>query len=155
MPFVSPLSLGSWIIGGHDYEPNISTMCSKPKAEIHIQPLEDCCSLNVCNDHHHSCTLKHRGEVFQCQPQRVKGSRESGWPIGNFIVLIQQDPWSLVSPSALPVTQACAFIYRNWPAADKIPSVLHTLFKRSAGTDRAEVERERETNRMRKTTWTE
>ena len=32
-------------------------------------------------------------------------------------------------PSALPVTQAATFIYRNWPAAKKIPCILHTLFK--------------------------
>lgn len=39
-------------------------------------------------------------------------------------------PLSSGFPSALPVTQACAFIYRNGPAAEKIPRVLHTLFKR-------------------------
>lgn len=56
-----------------------------------------------------------------------------GWPFGNFHCTYTEGsalPLSSGFPSALPVTQACAFIYSNWPAAEKIRCVLHGLFKR-------------------------
>lgn len=58
--------------------------------------------------------------------------RQSGWPFGKFYCTFTELllPLSCGFPSGLPVTQASAFIYRNSPAAENIPCVLHTHFKR-------------------------
>lgn len=41
------------------------------------------------------------------------------WKLSLYIYSRTALPLSSCFPSALPVTQACAFIYRNWPAAEK------------------------------------
>lgn len=128
MAFVLPFPLGSWIKGLGNYELSPNTMCSEgPRREIHISG-----GGGVQRTSTHwmfKITLYQRGGLSTRQINAKRDKRKMQLTFGNFpwaLGCMFTVPWSTPFPSALPVTQACALIYRNCTAVRNTPlSIWH------------------------------